>query len=84
MTKVTDLRDKKDFKVINLNNTSQGGIDFFEGLTLMLIGLKLTDHLQDWTWIGVLSPIIIPFMIGWFLKLVRITFFNSKDESDDD
>ena len=82
MTKVHDLRNMKDLKVISLN-TSTTGIDFMDGLALLLIGLKLTEHLETWTWMEVLSPLWAPFMIGWFLKLVKSTFFT-RIESDDD
>lgn len=83
MTKVHDLRDKKDLKVINLN-TSASGIDFMDGLALLLIGLKLTDHLQTWTWIEVLAPLWGPFMVGWLLKLMKETFFSRTESESDD
>jgi len=34
-------------------------IGFWELLTLVFIGLKLSNHLQDWNWIMVFSPIIL-------------------------
>ena len=44
------------------------GPGFFSLLTLMFIGLKLTDHL-DWSWWWVLAPIWIKFA---FLLLVIV------------
>jgi hypothetical protein len=83
MTTVHDLTKKKDVKVISLNTTNDGGLDFFEALALLFIGLKLTDHLQTWTWIEVLSPIWGPFMLGWFVKLIRLTFFSQVKVDND-
>jgi len=45
------------------NNTSGGGIGFLGMLTILFIGLKLTKYI-DWSWWWVLSPILIPLMIG--------------------
>lgn len=53
--------------------------NFMDGLALLLIGLKLTDHLQTWTWIEVLAPVWAPLMINWFLHLVQNTFSRNKD-----
>jgi hypothetical protein len=39
------------------NNNSSSGIGFIGGLTLLLIGLKLTGVI-DWSWWWVLSPLI--------------------------
>ena len=57
-------------RVINVGQ-SQTPINFMDGLCLLFIGLKLTDHLQDWTWIEVLAPLWAPFMFHWFIKLDR-------------
>jgi len=42
--------------------SEESGISFFGFLALLFIGLKLTDHIH-WSWLWVLSPIWIPFMI---------------------
>ncbi len=39
------------------NKSSSGGIGFFGLLTILFIGLKLTNYI-DWSWWWVLSPII--------------------------
>ncbi len=36
-----------------------GGISFFGWLTILFIGLKLTNHI-DWSWWIVLAPILWP------------------------
>lgn len=40
-------------------STSSGGIGFCGLLTILFIGLKLTDVIQ-WSWLWVLSPLWIP------------------------
>ena len=52
-------------RVVAVNNNeskSSGGIGFVGLLTLLFIGLKLTDYI-DWSWWWVLSPIWITFII---------------------
>ena len=39
-----------------------GGI-FFSLLAVLFIGLKLT-HYIDWSWIWVLAPLWVPFLLG--------------------
>lgn len=78
-TKEHDMQDMRNVKVINIGQ-SQVPINFMDGLALLFIGLKLTDHLQDWTWVGVLSPLWAPFMFHWFIKLVVQTFFDEDEE----
>ncbi len=46
----------------NNESKSSGGIGFVGLLTLLFIGLKLTDYI-DWSWWWVLSPIWITFII---------------------
>lgn len=41
------------------NNSNSGGIGFVGLLTVLFIGLKLTDFI-DWSWWWVLSPLWIP------------------------
>jgi len=45
----------------NLQVQHRNGI-FLPLLTVLFIGLKLTDHI-DWSWIWVLSPIWIQFLL---------------------
>ena len=70
----------QNVRVINIGQ-SQTPINFMDGLCLLFVGLKLTDHLQDWTWVEVLAPLWGPIMLHWFIKLVVNTFFtNDEDE----
>lgn len=48
-----------------------GGVGFFAGLTLLFIGLKLTNMI-DWSWLWVLSPIWIPFVFIVLLGVVVV------------
>lgn len=43
-------------------DTKSGGIGFAGMLTILFIGLKLTNYI-DWSWWWVLSPLWIPFAI---------------------
>ena len=52
-------------------STSNGGIGFCGLLTILFIGLKLTDHI-DWSWWWVLSPLWIPVAI----LVVLLIFFG--------
>lgn len=40
-----------------------GGISFLSLLTILFIGLKLTNYI-DWSWFWVLSPVLIPAIIA--------------------
>lgn len=40
------------------SSSSSGGIGFTGLLTVLFIGLKLTNHI-DWSWLWVLSPLWI-------------------------
>ena len=44
------------------SNANNGGIGFCGLLTVLFIGLKLTNYIQ-WSWLWVLSPLWIPFAI---------------------
>lgn len=48
------------------------GIGFFGLLTILFIGLKLGGVI-NWSWIWVLSPLWISFLLGLFLFAVGIT-----------
>jgi len=47
------------------SSSSSSGIGFVGLLTVLFIGLKLTNHIT-WPWIWVLSPLWISFLI-WFV-----------------
>ena len=47
----------------------KSGLNFFEGITLIFITLKLCDII-NWGWIWVLSPIWIPLLIYIILKII--------------
>ena len=71
----------QNVKVINVG-PSQTPINFMDGLAILFIGLKLTDHLQDWTWVEVLAPLWGPIMLHWFIKLVVHTFFADDEDEE--
>lgn len=50
-------------------SSSGGGIGFAGLLTVLFIGLKLTDYV-DWSWVWVLSPLWISMSVGVVLLLV--------------
>ena len=52
------------------NKSSSGGIGFFGLLTILFIGLKLTNYI-DWSWWWVLSPIIS--LVALFVTAVILT-----------
>lgn len=72
----------ENVRVINIG-ASQTPINFMDGLALLFIGLKLTDHLVDWTWMEVLAPVWGPLMLQWFVRLVVHTFFTNDEEDED-
>jgi hypothetical protein len=73
----------ENVRVINIG-ASQTPINFMDGLALLLIGLKLTDHLMTWTWIEVLAPLWLPFMVQWLTRLVVHTFFAPIDGEEEE
>ena len=79
---IRNMKGLDKAKVINVSASSDG-IDFMDGLALLLIGLKLTDHLATWTWIEVLAPLWAPFMISWFIRLIKSTFFIDENEDEE-
>jgi len=52
-------------------STSSGGIGFTGLLTILFIGLKLTDVI-DWSWWWVLSPLWIGFGLGMTILVVGL------------
>jgi|688.fasta_scaffold156770_5 hypothetical protein len=75
------MEQMKNIRVINVG-PSQTPINFMDGLALLLIGLKLTDHLDNWTWIEVLAPLWAPFMFMWLVRLVVASFFTDDEEEE--
>ena len=55
------------------NSTSSGGIGFIGLLTILFIGLKLTN-LISWSWLWVLSPLWLPFIIGAIVFVAWLTY----------
>jgi hypothetical protein len=53
------------------NNKNSGGIGFTGLLTVLFIGLKLTNNI-NWSWWWVLSPLWIGFIIGVTLMSIAI------------
>lgn len=51
------------------DNNQSGGIGICTLLTVLFVGLKLTDNI-DWSWWWVLSPMWLPFVVLLFLLLV--------------
>lgn len=50
-------------------NVQSGGIGFLGMLTILFIGLKLTNYIT-WSWTWVLSPLWIPFAVLFGLVLI--------------
>lgn len=59
----------------NSSSSSSSGIGFVGLLTVLFIGLKLTDHI-DWSWWWVLAPIWGAFALGLVALLVAIAFLQ--------
>ena len=55
------------------SNNSSGGIGFVGMLTILFVGLKLTDVI-DWSWFWVLSPVL--FVIGFVFVIMVLVFFR--------
>ena len=53
----------------NKSNTNSGGTGFFGLLTVLFIGLKL-GGIITWSWLWVLSPIWIAFLVAFILVLL--------------
>jgi hypothetical protein len=51
------------------NNTSSLSITFFDGLQLLLIGLKL-GHVIDWSWWLVASPFLLTAFTAFLVPAV--------------
>lgn len=57
------------------NSKSDGGLGFAGFLTLLFIGLKLTDVI-DWSWWWVLSPIWITVGLAVGIALLAVAFMH--------
>lgn len=51
------------------DNNSTGGIRFVGLLTVLFVGLKLTEYI-DWPWVWVLSPIWISIILGIVIIII--------------
>ena len=55
------------------SSNSSGGIGFVGMLTILFVGLKLTDVI-DWSWFWVLSPVL--FVSGFMFVIMVLVFFR--------
>jgi len=62
-----------------MSNSSSisGGIGFLGLLTILFIGLKLTNFIE-WSWLWVLSPIWIPIVLGIVFLLTTVYIFKDR------
>ena len=54
---------QSQFKTMSSSSSSSGGISFTGALTVLFVGLKLTNVIS-WSWWWVLSPLWISALIG--------------------
>lgn len=59
------------------NNSRGVGIGFCGMLTILFIGLKLTNHI-NWSWFWVLSPMLIPLIFVGSIFLIAIITLGLK------
>ena len=52
-----------------MDSKSSGGVGIFTLLTLLLVGLKLTDYI-DWSWWWVLTPLWLPLCVVGVLAVI--------------
>jgi len=80
MSKLIDLIEQNAIKqsssktMSSSSSTSSGGLSFTGALTILFIGLKLTNVIT-WSWWWVLSPIWISLSIVLFILLIFATIF---------
>ena len=72
----------QNVKVINIG-PNQAPVNFMDALALLFIGLRLTGHLETWTWVEILAPLWGPFMLQWLIRLIVHTFFDTDDEEEE-
>ena len=58
----------------NSSSSSSGGIGFCGLLTVLFIGLKLTNYIA-WSWLWVLSPLWIGFAL--WLAIMMVVFLGA-------
>ncbi len=75
------MENLKNVKVISIG-ANQNPVNFMDALALLFIGLKLTGHLDHWTWVEVLAPLWGPFMLMWLVRLVVASFFSDDEEEE--
>ncbi|MDY3007088.1 hypothetical protein [Anaerococcus porci] len=54
-----------------MGSENSNGIGFFGLLTILFIFLKLTNHIS-WSWVWVLSPLWISFIIGIIIIIIAV------------
>ena len=86
MSKLIDLIEQNAIKqsrsktMSSSSSTSSGGISFTGALTILFIGLKLTNVIT-WSWWWVLSPIWISLSILVFILLILGMIFMISELS---
>ena len=65
---------QSQYKTMSSSSSSSGGISFTGALTILFIGLKLTNVIT-WSWWWVLSPIWISLSLAVFILLIVATIF---------
>ena len=53
----------------------KSGISFLGLLTVLFVGLKLTNFIT-WSWIWVLAPVWIPIAVGLGIALIALIFMG--------
>ena len=77
MSKLLDLIEQNTIKqsqsktMSNNSSSSSSGIGFSGLLTVLFVGLKLTGHIT-WSWLWVLSPIWISFLIALAFVIILL------------
>ena len=79
MSKLIDLIEQNAIKqsrskTMSSSSSSSSGISFTGALTILFIGLKLTNVIT-WSWWWVLSPLWISLSIVVFILLIFATIF---------
>lgn len=59
----------------NNNNNASGGVSFLGLLTIVFIVLKLVGVI-NWSWVWVLSPIWLSFLLGLVIVIVAAIIAN--------
>ena len=79
MSKLIDLIEQRAIKqsrskTMSSSSSTSSGISFTGALTILFIGLKLTNVIS-WSWWWVLSPIWISLSLAVFILLIVATIF---------